>query len=131
MTKGMTMHTEEDIQRAAKLAEELAPTWSPMPRYVYDVCMLTERLQILVTPEQKRRLESEARTRGESIGGLVREAIEQRYGRRFSAEERMRAIEEIRAMPRAPFIAPEELNRLHAEEIEQEHPELFAARAQR
>ncbi len=87
--------------------------------------MLTSRLQILVTPEQKRRLEEEARERGESVGGLVRAAIDERYGRRFTREERVRAAEEIRALPPAPFVSPDELNRMHAQEIEEEHPELF------
>jgi len=33
--------------------------------------MHSERLQILVTPEQRRKLESEAEHRGESVGSLV------------------------------------------------------------
>jgi hypothetical protein len=87
--------------------------------------MLTTRLQILVTPEQKRRLDAEAAARGESVGGLVREAIDERYGRRYTREERIRAAQEIDAMPPAPFASPEELSRMHAQEIEREHPELF------
>ncbi len=92
---------------------------------MYAVGMLTTRLQILITPEQKRRLDAEATARGESVGGLVREAIDERYGRRFTREERLRAVQEICAMPPAPFVAPEELGRMHTQEIEQEHPELF------
>jgi hypothetical protein len=80
--------------------------------------MLKERLQILVSTEQKRRLEAEARTRGESVGGLVREAIDERYGKRkykFSQAERKAAMERIRSGPTIPFITPEELNRITEE----------------
>jgi hypothetical protein len=80
--------------------------------------MLKERLQILVSTEQKRRLEAEARTRGESVGGLVREAIDERYGKRkytFSQEVRHAALERIRSGPTIPFVTPEELNRLSEE----------------
>jgi Ribbon-helix-helix protein, copG family len=93
---------------------------------VYAVCMLTTRLQVLITPEQKRRLDAEAAARGESVGGLVREAIDERYGRRFTREERLRAVQEICAMPPASFVSPEELGRMHAQEIERQHPEIFA-----
>jgi len=80
--------------------------------------MLSERLQILVTPEQRRRLQSEARERGASVGGLVREAIEARFGS-FSREERIRAIEAIDAM-QGRFIPPDELNRIFEEERDEE-----------
>jgi hypothetical protein len=90
--------------------------------------MLTERLQILISPEQKRRLETEAHTRGESVGGLVREAIDERYGGRrftFSRAERMAAVERMRKAPPATrFLSPEDLTKLHGEEIEEEYPEL-------
>ncbi len=89
--------------------------------------MLRERLQILVSTEQKRRLEAEARTRGESIGGLVREAIDERYGRRFtfSRAEREAAVERIRAAPPIPFVTPEELSQIADESIEEEYPDLL------
>lgn len=38
--------------------------------------MLSERLQVLVDPERRRRLEDEASARGTSVGALVREAID-------------------------------------------------------
>ena len=85
---------------------------------MYAMHMLKERLQILVTTEQKRRLEAEARTRGESVGGLVREAINERYGKRkytFSPAVRKAAMERIRSGPTIPFITPEELNRIYEE----------------
>jgi hypothetical protein len=77
--------------------------------------MLKERLQILVSTEQKRRLEAEARTRGESVGGLVREAIDEHYGKRkytFSQAERHAAYERLISGPTIPFVTPEELNRI-------------------
>ena len=38
--------------------------------------MLTERLQVLVTPEQRARLERLAAWRHRSVGALIREAID-------------------------------------------------------
>lgn len=37
---------------------------------------MTERLQVLVTPEQRRRLERVARIEGRSVGAVIRDAIE-------------------------------------------------------
>jgi Ribbon-helix-helix protein, copG family len=90
--------------------------------------MLTERLQILVSPQQKRRLEAEAKTRGESVGELVREAIDERYGNVPTRAERMAAVERMRSGPKIPYISPEEINRAHEEEIEEEYPEFFPSR---
>lgn len=36
---------------------------------------LTERMQVLLTPEQRRRLERMARSEGRSVGSVIREAI--------------------------------------------------------
>jgi hypothetical protein len=80
--------------------------------------MLTERLQILVEPRQRRRLRAEARRRGTSVGTLVREAIDAHLGG-GSREERLRAVEEMRAAPPGPFVTPDELDRL----AEAEHDE--------
>lgn len=41
--------------------------------------MLTERLQVLIEAEQRRRLEREAAARGTSVATLVREAIDLRF----------------------------------------------------
>ncbi len=79
--------------------------------------MLTERLQILVSPEQRRRLEAEGKRRGTSVGSLIREAVDARFGAVTTAD-RLRALEEIRAM-RGRFLNPDELNRV----IEEEHDE--------
>lgn len=79
--------------------------------------MFSERLQILVTPEQRRLLESEARHRGGSVGGLVREAIDARFGA-ISREERILAVEEIASMEGGRPLSPHELDRLIHEERE-------------
>lgn len=90
--------------------------------------MLTERLQILVSPQQKRRLEAEAKTRGKSVGELVREAIDKRYGSDPTRAERMAAVERMLSGPSIPFMTPEEINRAHEQEIEEEYPEFFPVR---
>ena len=64
----------------------------------YDVCMYSERLQILVSPEQRRRLELEAKARGVSISAIVRAAVDTTLPRRFSHDERIRAANQIAAM---------------------------------
>lgn len=76
--------------------------------------MYTQRMQILLSPEQRRRLEAEAKRRGASVGSLVREAIDARF-QGFTREERIRAVEEIRKM-KGRFLPPEELNRIVEEE---------------
>lgn len=76
--------------------------------------MLSERLQILVTPEQRRRLEEEAERRGVSVGGLIREAVEAHLGT-VAREDRLRALDSIRAM-RGRFLTVEELEGLVEEE---------------
>lgn len=38
--------------------------------------MLSERLQILLDPDRRRRLEEEAASRGTSVAALIREAID-------------------------------------------------------
>ncbi|MGI8778950.1 MAG: hypothetical protein ACR2L8_02050 [Solirubrobacteraceae bacterium] len=72
--------------------------------------MLKERLQILVSKDQRRRLESEAERRGLSVGGLIREAVDAHLGHVGEAE-RQAALEGIRAAS-GRFLSPEELNRL-------------------
>jgi hypothetical protein len=87
--------------------------------------MLTERLQVLISPQQKCRLEAVAQTRGESVGEIVRAAIDTLYGD-TSRAERLAAVERMRSAPVATrFFTPEELTRIHEEEIEEEYPKLF------
>lgn len=53
------------------------------------MCMLTERLQILLDGDRRRRLEHEAAARGTSIAALIRDAIDLVYP--STADERRRA----------------------------------------
>ena len=76
--------------------------------------MLTERLQVLITPEQRRRLEAEARRNGSSVGGLVRAAIDARFGG-AEQNERLQALDRIKAM-HGEFLPPDELDRVADEE---------------
>jgi hypothetical protein len=55
--------------------------------------MLTERLQVLIAPEQRERLEAEARRRGAPIGKLVRDAIDLAYP--ATTAERQAALDDI------------------------------------
>ena len=81
--------------------------------------MLNQRLQILISPEQRLRLEAEARRRDASVASVIREAIDLHLGRP-DRSARLRALEEIRAMQGGPFLTPEELNREVAAEREQQ-----------
>lgn len=76
--------------------------------------MLKERLQILVTAEQRRLLEAEAVRARTSVAALIRAAIDARYGS-ITREDRQRAVEEIAAM-HGRYADPAELNRLVEEE---------------
>lgn len=81
--------------------------------------MLSERLQILVTPEQRRRLDAQARERGTSVGSLIREAIDSSFGE-VSRAHRIRAAEEIAAMNGGRYMPPDQLDRAFEEEREEE-----------
>jgi hypothetical protein len=72
--------------------------------------MFSERLQILISPEQRTRWEAEARRRGTSVAALIRGAVDRDLG---SADrgDRLEAVQAIRAM-RGRFLAPDELERL-------------------
>ncbi len=72
--------------------------------------MYSERVQILISPEQRRRLEEEARARGASVASLVREAIDDRFGG-VTSEERRQALERMRQRS-AEYIPPDELKEL-------------------
>lgn len=77
--------------------------------------MITERVQILLTPQQRRRLEDEARRQARSVASLVREAIDARYGT-VSREDRLAAVEGIAAMRGGRYLTPEQINRAVEEE---------------
>ena len=74
--------------------------------------MFDQRLQILVSREQRQRLERQARQRGISVSGLVREAVDQHVTRYASRESRIRAAQEIAAMSADVPTDPDELRRL-------------------
>jgi len=80
--------------------------------------MLNERLQILVSPDQRRRLEDEARRRRTSVASLIRQAIDAQFGA-VAPEDRLRALEAIRAID-GRFVEPDELDRLAESESEGE-----------
>jgi hypothetical protein len=79
--------------------------------------MFSERLQILISPEQRRALEAEAERQEASVASVIREAIDLRL-RTVDRSERLRALEEIRAMRSGPFLTPDERNRIVEEERE-------------
>lgn len=85
--------------------------------------MLTERLQVLVSRAQRRRLELEARSRRVSVGALIREAVDAR-AHKVPLDERRRAIAEIKAMSAGTFLAPETLERIVDDEREEPLREL-------
>ena len=79
--------------------------------------MFTERLQVLMSKEQRRRLEAEAKRRNSSVGALIREAIDAR-GTGRTPQERARAVKEIEDMRGGRFLSPGELERVIDEERE-------------
>lgn len=79
--------------------------------------MLTERLQVLISPDQRQRLEAEAERRGASVATLVREAIDASLQGPTRAERR-EAVATIKAM-RGTYLSPEEIEAVIAEEREQ------------
>jgi hypothetical protein len=79
--------------------------------------MFTERLQVLMSKEQRRRLEAEAKRRHSSVGALIREAIDAR-GAVATPDERSRAVAEIKSMRGGRFLSPGELERVVDDERE-------------
>jgi hypothetical protein len=76
--------------------------------------MFSERLQILISQEQRRRLETEARRRGTSVAALIREAVDLHIGP-TARSERTDALAGIGAM-HGRYLSPEELERLVRED---------------
>ena len=89
---------------------------------MYALHMLKERLQVLITAEQRRLLEAEARRRRTSVAALIRDAIDGRYGT-VTREDRLRAVEELGKMS-ARYVPPSELGRMIDEEREEAAGEL-------
>jgi hypothetical protein len=77
------------------------------------MCMLSHRLQVLIAPEQFRRLEQHARERGISVGAVVRASIERTIdstpARRLEALERILAAPSV-ALPADPADLERELD---------------------
>ncbi|MFV2064649.1 MAG: hypothetical protein ACC726_14235 [Chloroflexota bacterium] len=59
--------------------------------------MLNERLQAMVSEDQRHRLEGEARRRGTSVATVVREAIDEHFGVP-TQDDRRRALDAITSM---------------------------------
>jgi hypothetical protein len=78
------------------------------------MCMFGERLQILVSKEQRKRWEAEAKRRDTSVSGLIREAVDKHLGS-ADRSDRAEAIAGIRSM-RGRFLSPSGLDRLVEEE---------------
>ncbi len=74
------------------------------------MCMFSERLQILLTPQQRTRLTEEAKRRGTSVTALVREAIDKGFGVPEGADRR-RAFESITKRS-ARFFPPDVLDKM-------------------
>lgn len=85
--------------------------------------MLDQRIQLLVSKEQRRRLEAEARERGKSVGQLIRDAIDSRYGS-VSREDRVRAAREIGEAKGGRFLTVAEMDEIIGEERLANVPEL-------
>ena len=87
--------------------------------------MYSERLHVLVSPEQRLRLEQAAKARGSSVAALIREAIDARFGH-VSREEKIRAAQEIAAMGSENDVAltVEEMNRILDQERDANFPHL-------
>jgi hypothetical protein len=96
-------------------ATATATATPPLPwPYVYAMRMYTQRLQILVSKEQRRRLEREAKRRGASVASVIREAVDERLGG-IAREDRIAAADWIAAIEPQPYVAPDDLKRLIAE----------------
>ena len=79
--------------------------------------MLNNRLQILVSSEQRLRLEAEAKRRGSSVATLVREAIDARFSSP-TAEDRRGALQAVGAM-HGRYLSPQELETVVDDERDQ------------
>ena len=82
--------------------------------------MFNQRLQILISPDQRRRLEAEAHRRGSSVATVVREAIDTTLTGP-TREERQKAFEAIAAM-KGRYLPVEELEAIVDEERERNFP---------
>ncbi len=72
--------------------------------------VLKERFQILLSTEQRRRLEREAARRGESVAALIREAVDARFPGP-TRDDRLTALESMRSR-RGRFVPADELDEI-------------------
>jgi hypothetical protein len=91
MTGAKAMHTEEEIQRAAKLAEEFDPSGVPMDDTT-DLRTLAEAVDSVRAGEARvRELVARARANGRSWGeigialGVSRQAARERFAEKIGA----------------------------------------------
>lgn len=87
--------------------------------------MLDQRMQILVSADQRRRLEQEAQRRSTSVARVIRDAVDAQLGG-ITVEDRRAAVDRILAL-RGRFASPEELNRIVDSEHEDQLDELLRA----
>lgn len=90
--------------------------------------MYSQRMQILITPEQRRRLEDESRDTGLSVAALVRAALDARYGGGPTREERMAAAHYLTTGGTAEHLPIDELNALIDDRHGEEWDRLEASR---
>ena len=91
MSGAKAMHTEEEIQRAAKLAEEFDPAGTPIDDTT-DLRTLAEAVDAVRAGEARvRELVARARANGRSWGevgialGVSRQAARERFAEKISA----------------------------------------------
>jgi hypothetical protein len=91
MTGAKAMHTDEEIERAAKLAQEFDPSETPMDD-TSDLRTLAEAVDGVRTGEARvRELVARARANGRSWGeigialGVSRQAARERFAEKISA----------------------------------------------
>lgn len=106
-----------------------ALTTPSLSTHVYALHMYSQRLQILVSKEQRKRLESEARRRKTSVASVIRDAVDKELGR-GSREDRLRAVAAIGKIEGIPYLPPDELRKAideaRAEGIDRGFPEAQA-----
>lgn len=79
---------------------------------MYAVCMYSERMQILLSRAQRRRLQDVARESGSSVAALVREAIDARYGGDgVTPEQRLEAFRRLTER-QVELVPPDDLREL-------------------
>lgn len=91
------------------------------------MCMYSERMQILISPEQRQRLEVEAADRGISVAAAVRQAIDAQYGVGPTRQERIAAAARI-CSGRAESIPIDELEELIDSRFDDEMERIEAQR---